>query len=320
MENTDNTLSIKGYHIVRVHPQRMTDMQDLYMAVYGKSLAADYYAHKYNTEYTGIRDIGFIAYKDAEAAAYYGVIPCYLRYQGKVILAAQSADTMTHPKHQQKGLFTLLANLTYNLCQLEGIKLLFGFPNQRSLPGFVQKLGWHIAGYMECFDISVNTLPLEKMANKFGFSKNLYYCYGNSILKKRLLSNRGITNDDAHEADLSVERNTDYLQYKRYHDTRTMEINGMQIWFKIQDGLIIGDIKGQAFQLPDTLKALKKMAFQLGLNHIRWQTTPQTSLYTALQAHYPSFPTFPIILKAIDLNDQMDWGNIVFTYADIDIF
>jgi len=40
------------------------------------------------------------------------------------------------------GLFLQLARLTMTACRQSGIRLLFGFPNQYSLPGFLEKLGW----------------------------------------------------------------------------------------------------------------------------------------------------------------------------------
>ena len=62
------------------------------------------------------------------------------------VLAAQSIDTMTHPRSQGKGVFTKLANACYGIAKERGIQLLYGFPNPSSYPGFVRKLGWKHIG------------------------------------------------------------------------------------------------------------------------------------------------------------------------------
>ena len=57
-----------------------------------------------------------------------------------------SCDTMIDPQYRRQGLFVQLARRLYE--QLEArhdIHLVWGFPNRRSLPGFVNRLGWRMA-------------------------------------------------------------------------------------------------------------------------------------------------------------------------------
>src|ERR1700753_1608637 len=126
--NENNTYNFERLSVVNI-----SDLDKLYTVVYNRQPPAGYFTKKYDTAYTGVEYTGFIAYNDRhEPAAYYGVVPCFIKYEGKLILGAQSADILTHPGHLPKDLFAHLARLTFKLCAHEGIKIIFGFPNQNS--------------------------------------------------------------------------------------------------------------------------------------------------------------------------------------------
>ena len=64
---------------------------------------------------------------------------------GKRFVLFQSIDTMTNPDYQKMGLFTKLAQITYDhLISTRGAVYIFGFAGSSSLPGFVNKLNWKL--------------------------------------------------------------------------------------------------------------------------------------------------------------------------------
>src|SRR5580658_3901497 len=104
MENT------KEYTIKRFDASMLKDLDNLHTIVYGNRPAPNHFTRKYDTAYTGVAYVGFMAYhSDGEPLAYYGVLPCFMQYKGTTVLAAQSADTMTNPKYRYKGLFVELS-------------------------------------------------------------------------------------------------------------------------------------------------------------------------------------------------------------------
>src|SRR6185312_4368304 len=112
------TSPTKSLLIERLSPENIPDLSALYQSVYQRVPAHDYFSKKYDTIYTGARTIGYLAYNELKhPIAFYGVIPTLLWHEGKSILAAQSADTMTHPGYRNMGLFPRLANHTYTLCK-----------------------------------------------------------------------------------------------------------------------------------------------------------------------------------------------------------
>jgi len=75
-----------------------------------------------------------------ELAGQYEMVKMRVRYQNREIDACHSQDTMTHPDYRRQGIFETLANKTYEQGNKEGVKFVFGFPNQNSYPGFINKL------------------------------------------------------------------------------------------------------------------------------------------------------------------------------------
>src|SRR4051812_25684876 len=99
-----------AYTIERLSQSNINHVALLHSMVYNRVPSIDFFLKKYETSYTGAAYIGYIAYNaNRLPIAYYGVIPTLISYSDKTILAAQSADTMTHPKFRYAGLFTSLA-------------------------------------------------------------------------------------------------------------------------------------------------------------------------------------------------------------------
>ena len=94
----------------------------------------------YNANPDGLA-IGFNAWAGDTLVAHYVCIPTCVEIHGTVVRAMLSLNTATHPAHQGKGLFTRLANATYDSAAAMGIEAVYGIANANSTPGFVKKLG-----------------------------------------------------------------------------------------------------------------------------------------------------------------------------------
>src|SRR5687768_10595824 len=136
----------------------------LYRQVFKKKVDLEFFTKKYATRNWGAEYIGFIAFtRENLPASFYGVIPCVVLIESEEILAAQSADTMTHENHRNRGLFVQLALKTYELAKEEKIKFIFGFPNKNSYPGFV-KLNWQFASErLKLFTLQASQFPYVKV-------------------------------------------------------------------------------------------------------------------------------------------------------------
>lgn len=93
-----------------------------------------------------------VLFDDDKLIGHYAVIPMNVEAQGRLLKAAFSMTTMTHPDYGGRGIFTYLAEETYKLCHQRGCHFVYGFPNKNSYYGFTHKLGWHGFGHMAALE------------------------------------------------------------------------------------------------------------------------------------------------------------------------
>jgi GNAT superfamily N-acetyltransferase len=309
----------KEYYAERLDSNNLADVEKLHVSVYGRMPAPGFFLKKYNTAFTGETYIGFIAYSKEEIPiAFYGVIPCFMWIEDKIVLSAQSADTMTHPQYRNKGLFVELATLTFQLCRKAGIQLVFGFPNQNSLHGFINKLGWEMTERMDCFIIPAGGFPWVRLLKKLPFFKNWQIQRRQKQLEKYRVTQQSVGNSVFEDGFAGVCRDDHFRNYKTYTETYTIKISNWALWIKISGVLLIGDISVIPADFDYVLTELKKLARNIGLKEIHFHASPGTTLYGLFAKSFKSIPSFPVIFK--DLAGDMPIDKIKFTSADIDTF
>jgi len=308
-----------GYRIRRLSADNITDAEWLHAVVYGVKPRHGFFTAKYDTAFAGVKHVGFMAYhRNGMPIAFYAVIPCFIGINEARVLVGQSADTMTHPFYRFKGLFVDLAARTFELCRSLGIRLVFGFPNQNSLPGFINKLGWQKTERMDCFRIQVPVKPLSKVLSKMSLLKNAAGARRKNVLTKIALKQLGIANSVVGDGFGGVLRSNGFLNYKTYNKTYVIRIENSMVWLKINKVLLIGDLLMSEGDFGITLDGLKKLASRLGLNELQFHASPGTTLHRLFLTVCQPIPSFPVIFK--DLGAGIHLEQIKFTSADIDTF
>jgi len=316
MKNIEET---PEYVIEKLCETNIADVEKLHTAVYDTVPARNLFLMKYDTAFTGVKHIGFIAYDQrGQPAAFYCVIPCFIRFKDKIVLSAQSADTMTHPDHRFKGLFVELALRTFQLCETAGIQFVFGFPNQNSLPGFVNKLGWETTERMDCFIIRSVIFPWKKIFYKFPVLKNRLAAYQQGVLKNHAVNQQGLSNSVFEDGFAGVYRDHHFRKYKTYHQSHVIKLGNALLWVKINSVLLIGDILVKPGEFEGMLYRLKSLASKLGIREIHFHASPGTTLHKLFARDYQPIPSFPVIFKSLGEHAALE--TVKFTSADIDTF
>lgn len=88
--------------------------------------------------------VGFNAYWGDELAAHYVTMPIEMCLFGTIRRGLLSLNTATHPKHQGKRLFSILANTTFNWAKEHGYEYVIGVANANSTHGFLKNLGFYL--------------------------------------------------------------------------------------------------------------------------------------------------------------------------------
>ena len=172
-----------SYKFIKLDSSLLHKLYDLHCAVYKNPVPKHLFIKKFISSDGNIKAIGFCASLDSnDIVAYYGVFPGKYLFRGKDIIAAQSGDTMTHPKHQGKGLFVELAKLTYAECKSQGIAFVWGIPNNNSATGFYRKLSWKSLYLIKSIKIIIPSIPIALLKDNEAGEK-LYYNYINKLAK-----------------------------------------------------------------------------------------------------------------------------------------
>lgn len=87
---------------------------------------------------------GFDAFCADELAGHYVCVPTCIRLGGEEKHALLSLNTATHPRWRGQGLFTKLAERTYEAAHAAGFAAVYGVANANSTPGFIHKLGFEL--------------------------------------------------------------------------------------------------------------------------------------------------------------------------------
>lgn len=110
----------------------------------------------------------------------------------KKVKAAQPCDTMVHPKHRRKGIFSRMNQFAIEYFKEDECAFFYNFPGTMSRPGYL-KQGWKIVSIMEPLFRAIN--PQEVISYKLGhkvLGRGLGFLYAtllNARVKKYPLSN-----------------------------------------------------------------------------------------------------------------------------------
>lgn len=308
----------QSYSIEKLSQDNIGDLVDLYEASFGKLTTKSFLEKKFNTAFTGFKNVGFIAYsEDNEAAAFYGVLPCFCLVNGHKVLVAQSGHTMTHPKHRRAKLFLRLAEKTFEFCKTNGFKAVFGFPNIYSYASFIKKLDWvHFDDY-HTFLPKTGSLPWIRIKKTFPFLKGLHKGIKNRKLRK--LKNASRIDNSISSRHPHIVHDKDFFTFKSFQDSYLKQIGKCKVWFKTTDmSLMVGDWDcSYNFKLGH--QQVTKLAKQLGIPHIRYQVSSNTELFQfCVENNFQKGNTYPI--AGIALENSFPLEKMKFTLADFDTF
>lgn len=309
------------YRFERLSDTNLKDLLFLYKHAFNENESFDFLKKKYDTSCFGLKNIGFIAYSNKnEPAAYYGVFPVKAQFNGKEILVAQSGDTMTHPNHRGKGLFITLAKKTYDLAKESGVEFIFGFPNDNSYPGFVNKLGWNHYSNINNYKLLTKSLPFEKVAKKFSFFNSYYKLFVNHKLKNYLT-------DTAFDNSLGLQsqeygfvlHNTYYFNYKKYYQSYVVKLNGVKCWIKIDGRMWVGDIEFcSETKFKETVSNLMRLAEKLMCSSVYF-SVQEKSLYDKYLEVFAK-PNSKNSVGCLNLKENANGEKFAYQSADFDTF
>ena len=291
----------------------------LYQNAFHATMNLNEFTERFNTKARGFDFVGFMAIdrETGHAAAFYGVFPLKIKIGQSTFPAAISGDTMTHSQHRNKGLFRILATMTYEQCRKLGIVLIYGFPNDQSYHGFIHSLGWKHANDLTEWNLSLRfkISPVHKILKHAEFLRPLFYAYAHRLLKKYIISNMSSFNNNHGGAYGIVSRDHDYIAYKRSKERMFIKIENVIIWIKLSSILWIGDFSDLEQVSKPVMGKMKKLARLLGYNSIRYAVNQEISLPESMGA-FEAKQSIPSCLLYLEEGNK--FPEFLFTSADFD--
>lgn len=151
------------------------------------------------TENPAGKAVGFDAWEGGTLAAHYVCVPALINYGNEARRMLLSLNTATHPDFQGKGLFTKLAQTTYETAATQGYAAIHGVANANSTPGFIRKLGFQLVQPLEA-RIGVGPLRIDRkiLAERTQFQRawkvdHLQWRCANPVNAIRARTRRGIS-------------------------------------------------------------------------------------------------------------------------------
>lgn len=260
------------YIFYRVGPEHYPALITLYAETFGSRLTIASLGKRYATSALGAPHIGFMAIhqESGAAAAYYGVFPHQIIRGEDIMTVAQSGDTMTHPAHRKKGLFIRLAKMTYAACEAAGIRYIYGFPNENSLPGFLKHLDWKQTDEVVRYDLKLRfkTFPLSRLAARYPFFRNLQLWLARRVLHPLRVNRPEEFTSLLAPGYFRVYRDRHYLDYKSSPETFFIQTDNVICWIRLTDVFWVGEVSDYSALSPAVLRRLKRLAFLSGFNTI----------------------------------------------------
>lgn len=132
----------------------------------------------------------FAVSEEGKDAAVYSLFKVKAKVRGELTTVCQSLDTLTDSGFRGLGLFTVLAKAINARCDEDAVDFIYGFPNDKSGPGFFKKLGWISLGFPPFVFYAGNCLFLFSrlfrtrliLPNYFGM---LYHKLSSILLRKQ---------------------------------------------------------------------------------------------------------------------------------------
>ncbi|MBF0489160.1 MAG: GNAT family N-acetyltransferase [Candidatus Omnitrophica bacterium] len=153
IENKDNLLCNVG------------SIEGLFKECFGKEISKALWAWAYLENPLGSPLVSLCLDEDV-LVGHYAVIPINLRSKNETIKACLSMTTMVKEEYRKHGIFVELAKQVYAKASQQGYKLVFGFPNKNSAPGFRKRLGWEIQSGRVVSLTKKNILDCDVLLNK----------------------------------------------------------------------------------------------------------------------------------------------------------
>lgn len=161
------------WHIRAYEPGDEEKICELHKQIFPEEMRMDEWRWRYLQNPAQSMSISLAQSVTGELVGQYALMPVTMKVGEGELLCAFSLNTMTHPDYRYQGIFSKLAQHSYQHLQKMGGILTYGFPNKNSRHGFVERLGWRDLAAsvpMYAYPLNMKSLVKRKIRSERGAS------------------------------------------------------------------------------------------------------------------------------------------------------
>lgn len=135
----------KNWTLREATPEDLNSIRQLYKIVWGHERPIEYDKWKYFNFFGGLSQIS-VAVVENRIIGVFVLAPVKLRIGSEIVNGGVAMDVMSHPDYVGTTVFSDVGKHCVSIARKRGFRLLYGFPNPLSFPGFVKRLNWDHVG------------------------------------------------------------------------------------------------------------------------------------------------------------------------------
>lgn len=281
----------------------------------GKKIKREFFDNKYCKSYYNDRPLmSKLMYYNNTAVAHVGAFPMTTSINHKTLQILQIGDIITHSDHIGKGLFSQLIKAVIMDAKEKGYAFLFVVPNSNALPIFVNKFNWKQSQKNVVFSRSIQTVYLNKIFNKLKLI-NLYSKIFDFFNKKYIIDRDIETVDNKKDID-RIFKDSAFYRYKVYSKNYLYKFNHGNVWFKLDDGMLIGDLPCKMKSIDKLMRDLIVFAKRRGIHNLKIHQSTSSPYYNYFKkGDYSEDDSLPVLTYRLDKNlDLSNWLTCMSEY------
>lgn len=317
-------LEYKNFVIEKLSETKIKDALYLYEKSFNTNIGDEFLRNKHINCHGKNKFIAFLAYdkESLEPAAYYAVYPGFLKINDELILVAQSGDTMTNPKFQKQGLFTKLAQITFDHCNDIGIQIITGLPNTNSYHGFIKYLNFKEFPKFSNLSFIENKFELNRITNRSSFLKNLHSKFVKFLIKLMFKTGSSFENSNKYNQDLAyMVHDNQFYKLKKQQNDIIISVKNVDVWLRIsENSIIIADINTHIEKdIEIIISKLRLTTIMVGFRFLNFGATKNSFLHSKLIPLSKSQSEgYTFIIR--DLSSKLSLEKISLLSCDADVF
>ena len=269
------------FYYSKLGPKDLKALSNLFYVSRKLSFSEKYLKRKYNNFYLKtFKQYSYGCFENGQLISHCGLIPMEYIFKKKKYYLGQICDSITHQDHKRKGHYSKVVKHIEQKSQELGLDGLIVFSNEKSSKIMNTKKNWAFLNTFRYYEIKIKTFPLLKIVHKMKL--NFFYMFLTGIICR--LSNPKNTQCNSNSSNsIYCNYSQKFINYKTYNRNFRIKLLNSHIWFKFEDGIIIGDIESvNEKNLQPILNKLRIFCVFMGISKIKFISYPGTELDNSL--------------------------------------